>query len=304
MQHASAEPAASLEGVSKSYGGQAVLANVHLEIARGAVTALLGPNGAGKSTVAGLITGRLAPDKGRARLFGLDPRKREARARQGVMLQSAGLPDGLTVAEAIDLHASYYRRRVRLQAVLEEAGLTELARRRCSRLSGGETRRVQFALAIAGAPDFLVLDEPTTGFDPEARRALWRIVRDKAAAGASILLATHHMDEAEALADRIVIIADGELIADGPPGAIRKRVAGTSIRCETSLRKDELARLPGVVRVLAPGASKEILTLEPRGTLEALFAADPNLADFEVRAASLEEALADIVEAHKKGKGS
>ena len=208
---------ARLEEVAKSYSGQSVLKGFDFALEAGSVVALLGPNGAGKSTVAGLITGRLAADAGAVNLFDRDPRDPESRARMGVMLQAAGLPEALTVAEAIDLHAGYFKRRLKTRDVLEQAGLSALAKRRCDKLSGGEQRRVHFALAIAGAPDFLVLDEPTTGFDPDSRRAMWRLVRDKADAGVAVLLATHHMDEADALADRIVVIADGRIIADGPP---------------------------------------------------------------------------------------
>ena len=153
----------------------------------------------------------------------------------GIMLQAGGLPETLTVAEAVDLHAGYFARRLPTAAVLEQAGLAALANRRCDRLSGGEARKVQFAMAIAGAPDLLVLDEPTTGFDPEARRAIWDVVRAKADAGAAVLLATHHMDEAEALADRIVVIANGGIIADGPPAAIKAQVAATATRCGVTL---------------------------------------------------------------------
>lgn len=219
---------ASLEGATKAYTSHRVLDGFDFALEAGSVAALLGPNGAGKSTVAGLITGRLTPDEGKAHLFGLPPRDQLARARMGIMLQSGGLPETLTVAEAIDLHAGYFARRLPTSMVLEQAGLTALANRRCDRLSGGEARKVQFALAIAGSPDLLVLDEPTTGFDPESRRAMWQVVRAKADAGAAVLLATHHMDEAEALADRIVVIADGRILADGPPAAIKAQVAGVT----------------------------------------------------------------------------
>ncbi|QHL90507.1 ATP-binding cassette domain-containing protein [Sphingomonas changnyeongensis] len=268
----------------------------------GSVTALLGPNGAGKSTVAGLITGRLTPDAGRVQLFGRDPRDQLARARMGIMLQSGGLPETLTVAEAITLQAGYYARRLPLADVLEQAGLTALAGRRCDRLSGGEQRRVQFALAIVGSPDLLVLDEPTTGFDPDARRALWQVVRAKADAGAAVLLATHYMDEAEALADRIVVIANGCIIADGPPAAIKAQVASTVLKLRTRLAADRFQPLPGVVRVEQVGADLAILTTRPRAALEAAFALDPALADFEVAGASLEDALTDLVAAARTTK--
>ena len=286
---------ARLEEVAKSYSGQSVLKGFDFALEAGSVVALLGPNGAGKSTVAGLITGRLAADAGAVNLFDRDPRDPESRARMGVMLQAAGLPEALTVAEAIDLHAGYFKRRLKTKDVLEQAGLSALAKRRCDKLSGGEQRRVHFALAIAGAPDFLVLDEPTTGFDPDSRRAMWRLVRDKADAGVAVLLATHHMDEADALADRIVVIADGRIIADGPPAAIKAKVAGSTIRIRTTLSPAHLQMLPGASKVDQRGADTAILTTNARATLEALFGADPALTDFEVASASLEDALADII---------
>ena len=290
---------AALEGVTKSYAARRVLDGFDFALEAGSVTALLGPNGAGKSTVAGLITGRLMPDGGEARLFGLSPRAPLARARMGIMLQSGGLPETLTVAEAIDLHAGYFARRLPTAEVLDQAGLTPLANRRCDRLSGGEARKVQFALAIAGSPDLLVLDEPTTGFDPESRRAMWQVVRAKADAGAAVLLATHHMDEAEALADRIVVIADGRILGDGPPSAIKAQVAATVLRLRTRLPAERFSALPGVVKVETVGADLAILTTAPRPTLEAAFALDPALAHFEVTGASLEDALANLVTANR-----
>ncbi len=284
-----------LAGVAKSYPGRSVLNGFDITLEAGSVVALLGPNGAGKSTVAGLMTGRLAADAGEVTLFGRDPRNSESRARMGVMLQAAGLPEALTVAEAVELHAGYFTRRLKTSDILEQAGLTALAKRRCDKLSGGEQRRVHFALAIAGCPDFLVLDEPTTGFDPEARRAMWSLVRAKADSGVAVLLATHHMDEADALADRIVVIADGKIVADGPPAAIKAKVAGSTIRIRTGLSTERLQMLPGATRVDQRGAATAILTTNPRATLEALFGADPALTDIEVASATLEDALADIV---------
>ena len=288
-------PVARLEGVAKSYSGLRVLSGFDLSLWAGSVVALLGPNGAGKSTVAGLITGRLAADAGKITLFDRDLRDQDARARMGVMLQAAGLPESLTVREAVHLQAGYFKRRLETGQILEQAGLSALANRRCDKLSGGEQRRVQFALAIAGRPDFLVLDEPTTGFDAEARRAMWAIVREKADAGTAVLLATHHMDEAEALADRIVVIAGGQVIADGPPAAIKAKVAGSTIRLRTGLAEAHLRMLPGVTRVEQRGADTALLSTDARATLQALFSADPSLVQFEVTAASLEDALAEIV---------
>lgn len=291
---------ARLECVSKSYGGLRVLEEFSFELEPGCITALLGPNGAGKSTVAGLLTGRLSADVGKVSLFGLDPRDRRARARMGIMLQSAGLPETLTVRELIDLHASHYARRMATDRVIEQAGLVDLADRRCSKLSGGEQRRVQFALAISGAPDLLVLDEPTTGFDSEARRAMWQLVRAKAEAGTAVLLATHHMDEADALADRIVVIANGGVVADGLPSQIKSQVAGSVLRLRTRLPATRFRNLPDIVKVEERGADLAILTSSPRRTLEAVFQIDPHLQHFEVVGASLEDALENLILSQSK----
>lgn len=295
MQTGQSVHAARLECVSKSYGGQRVLEKFSFELEPGCVTALLGPNGAGKSTVAGLLIGRLAADHGKVSLFGLDPRDRRARARMGIMLQSAGLPETLSVRELIELHSSHYARRMAAVRVIEQAGLVDLADRRCSKLSGGEQRRVQFALAISGAPDLLVLDEPTTGFDSEARRAMWQLVRAKAEAGTAVLLATHHMDEAEALADRIVVITNGGIVADGPPPQIKSQVAGSVLRLRTRLPAARFRNLPEILKVEERGADLAILTSSPRPTLEAVFQIDPDLQHFEVVGASLEDALENLI---------
>jgi ABC-2 type transport system ATP-binding protein len=290
---------AALEGATKAYGAHRVLEGFDFALEAGTVTALLGPNGAGKSTVAGLLTGRLRADAGTVNLFGRDPSDQLARARMGIVLQAGGLPETLTVAETVDLHAGYFARRLPTATVLEQAGLTALASRRCDRLSGGEARKVQFAMAIAGSPDLLVLDEPTTGFDPESRRAMWDVVRAKADAGTAVLLATHHMDEAEALADRIVVIAGGRIIADDAPAAIKAQVAATVIRLRTRLPADRFRALPGVAKVETMGADLSVLTTAPRASLEAAFAIDPALQHFEVTGASLEDALANLVQSNR-----
>jgi ABC-2 type transport system ATP-binding protein len=295
LSSSSSSPVARLTRATKSYAGKQVLNGVNLALEPGVVTALLGPNGAGKSTLAGVLTGRLEPSSGEVALFDRDPRDPEARARMGVMLQAAGLPDGLTVSEAINLQAGYFKRRLKTTDILEQAGLTALAKRPCARLSGGEQRRVQFACAIAGCPDFLVLDEPTTGFDADARHALWSNVRAKAAEGAAVLLATHYMEEADALADRIIVIADGRIVADDTPAAIKAKVAGSTIRLRTAQTALLLAGLPAVAKVEKKGADTSLVTTNARATLTALFQMDPTLTHFDVMAASLEDALADII---------
>ncbi|MEG3164392.1 ATP-binding cassette domain-containing protein [Sphingomonas sp. PB2P19] len=219
-----------LQGVSKAFGSHIVLNGVSLEVRAGEVTALLGPNGAGKTTTVGLLTGRLSPDHGKVDLFGLDPARPLARARMGVMLQSAGLPDVLSVRELVTLQSGYYRRPRAIAETIALAGLGGLEERPAGKLSGGQQRRLHYALAICGQPDLLVLDEPTTGLDHEARRHLWTTVREEADGGAAVLLTTHYLEEADALADRIVVIADREAgeAARGGLAEVRATVAGMS----------------------------------------------------------------------------
>ncbi len=288
-------PAADFHDVAKRRGRVKVLEHFNLTLAPGEVTALLGPNGAGKSTLVGLMTGQLAPDQGRVLLMGADPHKAASRARLGVMLQEAGSPRGLTVAEQIDLFRGYYRTPRSRAECVGLAGLGGLERRRCSALSGGQQRRLQFALAVCGRPDVLVLDEPTTGLDLEARRGLWSAVRDEAARGVSVLLTTHYLEEAEALADRVVVLDQGKVIADGPPQSIKAQAASGVVRCRTRLTDDDLKALPGVTKVTREGGRVVLLTREPQATLRELLARDTGLEDLSLAGASLEDAFNRLI---------
>jgi ABC-2 type transport system ATP-binding protein len=284
---------AQLKGVTKTYGKLKVLDGISIDVRAGEVTALLGPNGAGKTTSVGVLTGRLSADSGEALLFGLDPRRPAARARMGVVLQSAGLPDVMTVEELVILQSGYYRRPREVAETLALAGLEDLAKRRAGKLSGGQQRRLHYALAICGRPDLLVLDEPTTGLDHESRRRLWATVRDEADSGTAVLLTTHYLEEADALADRIVVIDGGRIVADDSPAGIKASVAGATIRCRTSLSDPLLAALPGVKRVARSGAAATLLVADGIAAARALLSADPKLADLTISAASLEDALAN-----------
>ncbi|AZS20778.1 MULTISPECIES: ABC transporter ATP-binding protein [unclassified Caulobacter] len=290
-------PIAILSKVLKRRGATLALNGLDLAIRPGQCVALLGPNGAGKSTSVALLTGRLRPDAGEAFLFGGDPRTLAGRGRMGVMLQTAGLPNTLSVREQIDLFRGYYRKPRPLEEIVELAGLEGLERRRCGALSGGQQRRVQFALAISGRPDFLVLDEPTTGMDIDARRALWSAVRSEIGRGAAVLLTTHHLDEAEALADRIVVIDHGQVIADGTPEAIKARVSGVAIRCRTRLSDAELASLARVTGLSRDGGKVTLLTTSAPATLRELLARDETVDDLTVSGASLEDAVTRLVQA-------
>ncbi|KQS02210.1 multidrug ABC transporter ATP-binding protein [Sphingomonas sp. Leaf357] len=291
---------AALVGVSKTLGGNAVLAGLDLNVKAGEVTALLGPNGAGKTTSVSLLTGRLRPDAGSAMLFGLDPIRPAARARMGVMLQAAGLPDVLTIREVVTLQSGYYADSRPIAETLAIAGLADLADRRCGALSGGQARRVQYALAICGRPDLLVLDEPTAAMDREARMALWATVREAADSGAAVLLTSHDLAEADALADRVLVMAKGRVIADNTPTAIRAQVGGSTLRCRTTLSDANLMALPAVRRVERAGAECVVQSGNAVATVRALLGADSALADLRISDASLEDAMSVLLQADRR----
>ena len=207
--------AAALHGVTKRFGETVALDAVELEIRTGEVVALLGPNGAGKSTALSILLGLRRPDCGRAELFGSDPRLPSSRAGIGVTPQETGFPPTLRVREILDLVRAHFAAPDSTADLLDRFGLAELARRQTGGLSGGERRRLSVALAFAGRPRILFLDEPTAGLDVESRRSVWREIQLYAGAGGTVLLTTHHVGEAQALASRVVLLARGRLIADG-----------------------------------------------------------------------------------------
>jgi ABC-2 type transport system ATP-binding protein len=292
-----ASPVAELSHVSHRYGSIAALTDVSLALEPGRVTALLGPNGAGKTTIVRLLTGLSRPSQGTAHLFGGDPQAMAGRRRMGVMLQTARVPETLKVREHIHLFSSYYPRPLPLSTVLQMAGLESVADRRYGNLSGGQKQRVQFALAICGNPELLFLDEPTVGMDVEARRLFWQTVRDLAAAGRAILLTTHYLEEADALANRVVVINRGRVIADGRPDEIKSRAAGKQISCRTQLTREALSALPGVTRVDTEADGVRLITAEAEVTVRALLLQDATLAGLEIRSAGLEEAFLALTSA-------
>jgi ABC-2 type transport system ATP-binding protein len=295
VEHKNSRMVVEARGVTRRYGTVAALDGLTLALPAGVVTTLLGPNGAGKTTLVSLLLGRTQPHAGTVSVFGEAAGSLAARRRTGAMLQSAALAPQLTVAEHVALHGGYYANPRPLDETLAHAGLQALAHRKYSALSGGEQRRVQFALAVAGRPDFLVLDEPTVAMDADSRRAFWRVVRGLADEGAAVLLTTHQLEEAEALSDRVVLVAKGRVLAEGTPGEIRARVGARTIRCLTSLAPAQLAALPGVAAVEASGRHQVLRSSTAEDTLRALLAADAGLADLSVGGASLEEAVLDLL---------
>ena len=284
-------PIARLTGARKRYGAFTALDGIDLELRRGELLALLGSNGAGKSTALGLLTGRLAADAGEVSLFGADPREASARRRIGVMLQEARLPETLRVRELVHLFASYYPAPRAVDETLALAGLTELAPRRYAALSGGQQRRVQFALAICGAPELVFVDEPTTGLDVEARRGFWQVIHALREAGTSIVLTTHYLEEADALAERVVLIERGRMIAEDTPSGLKSRAQGARLRCVTRLSAAELAALPEVQSIEPEGSRVSIRCSDSDALLRRLLHLDPALHGIEIRPLNLEDAF-------------
>ncbi len=298
-----APPPAELMTVTKHYGTTVALQQLSLSVAPGQLVAILGANGAGKTTAVRLLLGLAKPDSGLARVFGDDPRQPRTRTRTGAMLQVARVPETLRVGEHIDLFSSYYPEPMPREEVIAAASLHGLESRPYGELSGGQKQRVLFALAICGNPSLLILDEPTVGLDVEARRAMWEQIRRFQQRGCAILLTTHYLAEADALASRIVVIDKGRVIADGTPEAIKQRGAGKRVRCLTRLPIADVRAMQGVVSV-QPGAAEangtsdtngrvllEIATSDSDAVVRQLITGDPSLSALEVTGAQLEDAF-------------
>ncbi len=285
---------ARLRGAVKSYGALRALDGVDLELRGGELLALLGPNGAGKTTAIGLLLGLIRADAGVAELFGMDPQRIEARRNIGVMLQDAALPPTLRVGELIRLTASYYPSPRSVAESAELAGVADLLLRPYGKLSGGQQRRVQFALALCGRPKLLFLDEPTVGMDIEARQKLWQAIRHLVAEGNSVVLTTHYLEEAEALADRVCVMARGRVIGEGSVEALRARIALRRVWCSTRLPLAEVAAWPEVAEARVDSERLCLSTEYPELLVRRLLAEDLGLRALEVRAAGLAEAFEEL----------
>jgi ABC-2 type transport system ATP-binding protein len=305
LQHASSRAVvASLESVSMNYGEVRALRNVNFTVRAGEVVALLGPNGAGKTTAVKLLLGLLQPNSGKARVFAGDPTHPQNRMRTGAMLQVGKVPETLRVREHIDLFSSYYPQPMPLEAVLAAAGLEKLRDRKFGDLSGGQRQRTLFALAICGNPDLLFLDEPTVGLDVEARRSLWEEIRRLVDRGKTVLLTTHYLEEADALADRIAVINQGEIIAEGTPAEIKAQTGDKRIRCITSLSLASLLQIPGVSDARQDREAVEIHAREAEPVVRALLARDASLSGLEITSAGLEEAFLALTQDNGNGENS
>jgi len=282
---------ASLTKVSKNFGGIKALRQVDLDIRAGELVALLGPNGAGKTTAVKLLLGLARPTAGSISIFGGNPVNAEVRMRIGAMLQVSRVPETLRVREHIDLFSSYYPAPLPLEETLAIAGLEEIKNRLFGELSGGQRQRLLFALAVCGDPDLLFLDEPTVGMDVEARRLLWQQIRKLVGRGKTVLLTTHYLEEADALADRVVVIHRGEIIAQGTPQAIKAKTSGQRIRCCSDLLLELVREMPGVVEATKNGDRLEIRTTAAEPVLRELLLRDPAVRGIEVTSAGLEDAF-------------
>ena len=286
---------AELRGVSKTYGsgGSAVLAveGVDLTVRAGELLAVLGPNGAGKTTALGMLTGLTTPSSGTARLFGRDPRDLGARQRMGVMLQSSGVPDTLRVRELLTAFRGYYPAPLPVASVVEAAGLHGLEDRLFGTLSGGQQRRVLFGIALCGDPQLVFVDEPTTGLDAEVRRTLWATLRRLAATGRGVVLTTHYLEEADALADRIVVLHQGRVIAEGTPRQIKALVPGRRITAESGIEAGQASAWAGVHHAQRDGTRLELLVSEPEPVLRELLHQDQSVTGVTVTEPTLEDAF-------------
>jgi ABC-2 type transport system ATP-binding protein len=280
-----------LEGARKRYGAVEALRGVDLRIGAGEIVAMLGPNGAGKTTSISLMLGLRRPTAGRARLFGLDPGDRRARSRTGVMLQESGVPGTLTVREIVDLVRAYYPRPLPAARAIALAGLAERADTRVGQLSGGERQRVYFALAVCGDPELLVLDEPTVGMDVEARQAFLASMRELADAARTIVLTTHYLEEADALARRIVVIDRGVVIADAAPAALKARMPSKRVSFRLAAGFDVALDWLPASAVERTGDRVRLLSAEPETVLRELFRRGVAVTDLEVVGADLEDAF-------------
>jgi ABC-2 type transport system ATP-binding protein len=286
---------ARLSGVRKRFGEVQALDGLDLEVRPGELLAVLGPNGAGKTTAIALMLGLQSPDAGEARLFGRSPQDLSARRGIGVMMQEVALPDALKVRELVAMTRAYYPAPPPLADTIARAGIEKIAERPYAKLSGGQKRQAQFALAICGGPRLLFLDEPTTGLDVTSRETMWATLRALVAGGTAIVLTTHYIEEAQALADRVVVMARGRQVAEGTVGEMRGLVSRKRIECVTSLPAEAIAAWPEVAAA-TPGENRQvsIVTTDAEAVVRKLLAADPKLSELEVRRAGLSEAFAEL----------
>jgi ABC-2 type transport system ATP-binding protein len=303
------EAVIEVSGLRKSYGEHEAVAGIDLDVFRGEIFAFLGPNGAGKTTTVEILEGFRGASAGTVKVLGTDPARANTawRERIGIVLQESAPEAGLTVRECLQLFAGYYRAPRPIEETIELAGLTEVTSQRATSLSGGQRRRLDVALALIGDPELIFLDEPTTGFDPSARRAAWSVIEGLRRLGKTVFLTTHYMEEAERLADRIAIIAAGRIIAEGTPRTLGGRdTSEARITFTLPAGTNAAADLPPLLAERAEPQSDGRVTLSSNGVAADLHALSGwaierglELADLEVRRATLEDVYLDLVAQHQ-----
>ena len=288
-------PTVAVENASKSFGEVTALANANLTVQPGELVGLLGPNGAGKTTLISLLTGQRRPTSGSVRVMGGDPRDAATRSRLGTTPQQTGLPGNIKVGEVMDFTAAHFHDPVPTDRLLERFGLTDLHDRKCGDLSGGQQRRLAVALAMVGRPQLLLLDEPTTGLDVEARHALWEAVELYQAEGGTVLVTSHYIEEIQRLADRVIVIDHGKILVDDTTQAVIDRVDVDRVTLQSE--DPRLGDLPGVVGSSRDGATVELLTNDADALVRDLVTAGIAFTRLRITSASLEDAFAQLTSA-------
>lgn len=300
--------AVSFHQVTKSYGDVRAVDDLTLDLRPGETVALLGPNGAGKSSTLDLLLGLRDADSGTVRVFGTSPREAITAGRVGAMLQSGGLMAEVTVRELVRLACDLHPRPHRADDVLAAAGLTQLADRKVDKLSGGQEQRVRFALATAGANDLIVLDEPTTGMDVTARQAFWATMREQADRGRTVLFATHYLEEADAIADRVLVLHRGRLLADGTAAEIKAKAGARRVSFDLpeldAALAEKLGALPFLTAVDVSGHSVRLRSTDADATVHALYGLGLHPRNLEVAGLGLEQAFVAITAAEEARKAA
>ncbi|WP_030153409.1 ABC transporter ATP-binding protein [Streptomyces sp. NRRL S-244] len=298
-----AGPVVAFQNVTKSYGAVRAVDGLSLELHPGETVALLGPNGAGKSSTLDLLLGLRPADSGTVRLFGTTPREAIAAGRVGAMLQSGGLMEDVTVREIVALGCALHPRRYPVEEVLDRAGIGEIADRVVNKLSGGQEQRVRFALATAGRNDLIVLDEPTTGMDVTSRQAFWATMREQAAQGRTVLFATHYLEEADAIADRVLVLNKGRLLADGTAAEIKAKAGARRIAfdlaADAPVDETALRALPYLTAYERHGDTVRLQSRDADATVHAVYALGLYPRNLEVAGLGLEQAFIALTEAEE-----
>ncbi|MER5255365.1 ABC transporter ATP-binding protein [Streptomyces sp. NPDC002855] len=298
--------AVSFDQVTKSFGDVRAVDSLTLDLHPGETVALLGPNGAGKSTTLDLLLGLRNADSGTVRVFGTSPREAITAGRVGAMLQSGGLMEDVTVRELVRLACDLHPRPYRVNDVLAAAGITQLAARKVNKLSGGQEQRVRFALATAGANDLIVLDEPTTGMDVTVRQAFWATMREQADQGRTVLFATHYLEEADAIADRVLVLHRGRILADGTAAEIKAEAGARKVSFDLpeldAALAEKLGALPFLTAVDVSGHTVRLQSTDADATVHALYGLGLYPRNLEVAGLGLEQAFVSITEAEEAKK--